>query len=444
MKKKHRYALAGLSVRGIYQFALPLLGLNRPGGTNFDDRAELAGILDVDGGRVRAFLEKTGRSVPWYPANAMKRMLAETGAQTLIVTGPDGTHCGHIIAGLEAGCDVIVEKPMVIDAKEVRRVRAAERKTGRRVRVAHNYRYTPTHRKLKRMILGGELGCITNVEFIYNLDTRHGSSYFYRWNRERAKSGGLSIHKSCHHFDLVNWWLGDVPETVFAFGALNYYGPKGALRPRGKNGRVLDPVAERRECPIFRKHYAEQNNPAESAVNLRSDEFRLPYDVQYPPQRRRYVYDKEIDIEDTYSVAVRYRGGASMVYSCNFCTPWEGYQLGINGTKGRVEITHHSDPDPTGKTNPASNTGRIVFYPLFGGREVIDIPPVAGGHGGADFSIQDDLFGKESKESRELKLVAGSLEGAYAIAMGEAVWRSVQSGRAVHIDKLLKEGRGAK
>ena len=440
MKTKHRYALAGLSVRGIYQFALPLLGLNRPGGTNFNDRAVLAGILDPDEERVRALLVKTGRSVPWYPVGAMKRMLAETGAQTLVVTGPDVTHCSQIVAGLEAGCDVIVEKPMVIDARQVRRVRAAEKKSGRRVKVAHNSRYRPAHRKLKRMILGGELGRITNVEFVYNLDTWHGSSYFYRWNRERAQSGGLSIHKSCHHFDLINWWLGDVPETVFAFGALNYYGSKGALRPRGKNGRPLDLVEERRRCPVFRKHYAAKNDPSADAVGTGWDKFGLPYDAQYPPGRRRYIYDKEIDIEDTYSAVVRYRGGASMVYSCNFCTPWEGYQLAINGTKGRAEITHRSDPDPTGKTNPASSGGRIVFYPLFGGKKVIEVPPVAGGHGGADFAIQNDLFGRESKESRELGLVAGSTEGAYAIAMGEAVWRSARSGRPVNIAKLLGPG----
>ena len=65
---------------------------------------------------------------------------------------------------------------------------------------------------------------------------------------------------------------------------------------------------------------------------------------------------------------------------------------------------------------------------------------MAGGHGGADFAIQNDLFGRESKESRELGLVAGSTEGAYAIAMGEAVWRSARSGRPVNIAKLLGPG----
>ena len=439
--KKTRYALCGLSTRGIYQFVLPLIGKSRVGGPDFSDRAELVGILDVDRTRVEAFLGKIDASIPFYPARAIQRMIKETRPDTLIVVGPDATHCTHIVAGLEAGCDVIAEKPMVIDCKQVRRVQEAERKSGRRVRVAHNYRYTPTHKRLKRMILGGELGRIVNVEFTYNLDTWHGSSYYYRWNRMREMSGGLCIHKCCHHFDLINWWLGDVPEEVFAFGGLNYYGPNGALRPRDAQGNPLPPAEEKRQCPVFQKHYAEKADPASNQISTGWDEFGLSYDVQYPADKRRYIYDEEIQVEDTYSAAVRYRSGTTMAYSCNFCTPWEGYVLGINGTKGRVEITHRSDPDPTGKTNPAADAGLITFYPLFGGKQLIEIPAVAGGHGGADFTIQNDLFSGVSQESQELELLAGSQAGAYAIAMGEAVWRSIASGRPVNIGKLLSGPR---
>lgn len=433
--KKIRYAICGLSVRGIYHFVMPLIGQNQEGGTNFNDRAELVGILDMDPLRVETFLKKAGLKIPYYPPDAVSRMIRETEAEVLIVVGPDVTHCEHIVAGLEAGCDVIVEKPMVINCEQVRRVQDAERKSGRRVRVAHNYRYTPTHRRLKQMISGGELGRIVNVEFTYNLDTWHGSSYFYRWNRLREMSGGLSIHKCCHHFDLANWWIGDIPEEVFAFGGLSYYGPNGALRPRDAQGAPLSPVEEKRRCPVFQKHYAEKCDATANLLSTGWDRFGLAYDVQYPPDERRYIYDDEIKIEDSYSVAVRYRGGATMAYSCNFCTPWEGYSLGINGTKGRVEIVHRSDPDPTGKTSPAADDGLITFYPLFGGKQLIEIPAVAGGHGGADFKIQDDLFGDAPSETREL--VAGSKDGAHAIAMGEAVWRSIASGQPMNIEEML-------
>ncbi len=435
---KTRYVVCGLSTRGVYHFVLPLLGKNWEGGNNFNDRAELVGILDIDRGRVETFCQKVGVPIPFYPAEALERMLKETKPDVLIAVGPDGTHCEHAVAGLEAGCEVIVEKPMVINCEQIRRVQAAERKSGRFVRVAHNYRYTPMHKRLKRMILAGKLGRIINIEFTYNLDTRHGSSYFFRWNCEsRGLSGGLNISKGCHHFDLINWWLGDAPAEVFAFGGLNYYGANGALRPRDAQGRPLSPAEEKRQCPIFQKYYADKFSPESNDIRAWEDSYEMSFDVQYPPTQRRYIYDDGIEIEDTYNAVVRYQGGATMSYACNFCTPWEGYVLGINGTAGRVEMTHRSDPDPTGKTNPASETGHIIFYPLFGGKEVIEIPPVAGGHGGADFAIQNDLIIGPSPESKELQLVAGSDAGAYAVAVGEAMAISIKEKRAINIAALL-------
>ncbi|MDD5707737.1 MAG: Gfo/Idh/MocA family oxidoreductase [Kiritimatiellae bacterium] len=437
-KKRTRYAICGLSTRGIYHFVLPLIGKAANGGNDFSDCAELVGILDLDSRRVEVFLEKVGVKIPFYQPQELGRMLKETKPDVLIAVGPDGTHADHAIAGLEAGCDVIVEKPMAINCDQVRALQAAEKRSGHRVLVAFNYRYVPTHLRLKRMIQEGKLGRIVNVEFTYNLDTWHGSSYFYRWNRGRdGLSGGLNIHKCCHHFDLINWFLGDAPAEVFAFGGLNYYGPNGALRPRDADGRPLSPAEEKRRCPVFQKHYADRLAPESNEINTGWDTFRLPMDAQYPPDKRRYIYDDSIVIEDTYNAVVRYARGATMSYSCNFCTPWEGYVLGINGTAGRVEISHRTDPDPTGKTSPVPDIGRIVFYPLFGGKEVIEVPPVAGGHGGADSRIQNDLVKGPSPESRELKLVAGSFDGAQAVAIGEAVARSIRTHQSVSITDLL-------
>lgn len=435
--KKTRYALCGLSTRAIYHFVRPILGQNWNDGPNFNDRAELVGILDIDRVRVTTFLKKIGITVPYYDAKAIRQMLKETKPDVLLVAGPDYTHCDQIVAGLEGGCDVIVEKPMVINCEQVRRVQAAEKRTGNRVRVAFNYRYTPAHQILKRMIQAGKLGKIINVEFTYNLDAWHGSSYFYRWNRDRKLSGGLNIHKCCHHFDLINWFLDDAPAEVFAFGKLSYYGPKGLLRPRNRQGKPYSPTEEKRRCPIFQKYYADQITPEQNDIRTGWDKFVLPYDTQYPPDKSRYIYDKEIQIEDNYNAVVRYQNGAAMSYSCNFCTPWEGYILGINGTAGRAELVKRSDSNPTGKTNAAAPMSSIDYYPLFGSKQIIDVPNVAGGHGGADFVIQRDLFGGVSKTSKELKLVAGSQDGASSVAIGEAVMRSIQTGKPIAIDRLM-------
>ncbi|MDD2707717.1 MAG: Gfo/Idh/MocA family oxidoreductase [Verrucomicrobiae bacterium] len=435
--QKKRYALCGLSNRAVFHFAMPLSGKNHKGGTNFNGQSELVSILDVDETRVKRFLEQTGISSAYYNAKQFDRMVTETHPDVILVATPDYSHCEYIVRGLEKKCDVIVEKPMVINCRQIREVQAAEKKSGRQIRVAFNYRYTPTHKKLKRLILEGKLGKIINVEFVYNLDTFHGASYFYRWNRERSKSGGLNIHKCCHHFDLVNWFLDDMPETVFAFGALNYYGPHGALRPRDKKGRPLDPIEERKRCPYFQKHYAGKIDPDEDSPSTGWDIFKLGYHVQYPHGKKRYIYDDAIDIEDTYSANVKYSKGTLLNYSCNFSTPWEGYILAMNGTRGRIELSHHSNPDPTGLTAPAEEKSVITFFPLFGGKEEIVIPPVKGGHGGADFVIQNDLFGAPSRESRELQLTAGSEDGLRSVALGEAVMRSIKTRRPIDIRKLL-------
>ena len=66
----------------------------------------------------------------------------------------------------------------------------------------------------------GVIGEINSVHFEWLLNTRHGADYFRRRHRDKRNSGGLLVHKSTHHFDLVNFWLGTTPKTVFAMGGL--------------------------------------------------------------------------------------------------------------------------------------------------------------------------------------------------------------------------------
>ncbi len=74
----------------------------------------------------------------------------------------------------------------------------------------------------------GAIGDVLSVHFEWLLDTRHGADYFRRWHRDKINSGGLMVHKSTHHFDLVNWWIDSSPETVFGLGRLGFYGKANA------------------------------------------------------------------------------------------------------------------------------------------------------------------------------------------------------------------------
>jgi predicted dehydrogenase len=438
--KKRTYAIAGLSVRGIYAFALPLLGRASSFGNNdFSDRAEIVALVEPDRERAHRFCEVVGRKFPVYAPEEFEKMVAERNPDTVIVTGPDFTHHDYIVGSLASGRDVITEKPLVISAAQARSVLAAEKASGHRVFMAHNYRYMPLLQELKRQIVSGRIGKITNMEFVFNLDTFHGSSYFFRWNRQRKNSGGLNIHKCCHHFDLINWLIGDHPETLCAFGRRNYYGPEGVHRPRNSEGTPLSPAETKQRCPYFQRHYAENYDAASNEIGTGWDEFRIDYPLQYPSRESRYVYDDVIDVEDTYGALFEYRRGAIVTYSCNFSTPWEGFLIGINGTHGRIETSHHSNPDPTGRLVRKVSEAKVVVLPLFGGREEISVPTASGGHDGADPVMQRDLFGASSGEPHPLALRATSYEGALAVCQGEGVYRSLSTHQTIPLRDLLGE-----
>ena len=429
------YAICGISNRAVGQFILPLIGNPKlPEYGDFSQYGKVVAVMDVDRARVETFNHNQGTGFPFYAPDEFDKMIAETNPDVIIVTCHDVMHAEYIIKGLQHDRNVITEKPMVISGRQAQAVMDAEKKSKGCVRVAFNYRYTPAHKQIKRMILDGMLGKITSVEFNYLLDTHHGASYFWRWNRDREQSGGLTITKACHHFDLVNWWLDDIPETVFAFGKRNYFGPGGAYDPNPKNAPQLPITEQKAKCPYWQRWNA-RGAEATQDDHLKAHQaaFSLPTVKQYPQEN--YIYDQEIKIEDTYSAVVRYRNGASMAYSLNASAPWEGYILAINGTKGRLETTHYSAPSRS--PFPVSAQQTITWLPLFGERQIWETRHVEGGHGGADQIMKWDMFVEPSNESDELNIYAGSEAGTYAVVVGEAVWRSVVEARPIEIQQLF-------
>ncbi|MDC7241361.1 MAG: Gfo/Idh/MocA family oxidoreductase, partial [Spirochaetales bacterium] len=164
------------------------------------------------------------QAVPTYLSQDFEKMIETEKPDTIIVSTVDRTHDDYIVRAMEAGCDVITEKPITIDTDKAQRIIDAQKKTGRSVRVTFNYRYAPHHTKVRELIAEGAIGDVFSVHFEWLLNTTHGADYYRRWHRNKINSGGLLVHKSTHHFDLVNFWLNTQPDSVFAKGKLNFYG----------------------------------------------------------------------------------------------------------------------------------------------------------------------------------------------------------------------------
>ncbi|MCR8634639.1 Gfo/Idh/MocA family protein [Paenibacillus radicis (ex Xue et al. 2023)] len=427
---RKRYAICGVSNRSMKMFIGPML-------KTFSNQADIVGLLDSDPRRFEVCKIKYPElaAVPEYNPSEFALMVERTKPDVIIVVGRDDTHAGYIIQALEHDLDVLSEKPMATTGDDCRKIMEAEARSKGTVTVTFNYRYAPIHSRIKEMVLEGKVGRVTSVDLNWYIDTYHGASYFKRWNRIREHSGGLSIHKSSHHFDLVNWWIGQKPKEVFAYGARNYYGTDGAMNPKKEDGRYCATCDVKQDCNYFMRwssrskevHVKDDHIGTEGPADANA---KAPYSLY---RADSCIFDSEINIEDTYSTNVKYDGGALLSYSVNFSLPYEGYRLAINGTKGRIEtMEYHS----SGRVPFPVPEQTIDYFPLFGSKETIHVVHREGGHGGGDPALLEDIFlGSDPK--RAYPILSGSMDGAYSVAAGEAVWRSVQENRPIRIEDVL-------
>ncbi|MFE7445698.1 Gfo/Idh/MocA family protein [Streptomyces chartreusis] len=351
------------------------------------------------------------------------------------------------VPALEAGCPVVTEKPMTVDAERCARILDTVRSTGNSLTVAFNYRFNPVHEKVRDLLAGGAIGEILSVHFEWLLDVRHGADYFRRWHREKDLSGGLMVHKSSHHFDLVNWWLADEPRDVFGYGRLGFYGRAAGER----HGLRRD---------YDRAHGADRAADDPFALDLSADDtLRALYldaerDDGYV--RDRNVFGGPVTIEDDMAVLVRYAGGATMTYHLTAYSPWEGYRVMFNGSAGRLELEVEESrwQRPTTRIGSAGGAlhgdtaaehaggARPTLRPLW--RAPLDIPLVTAheAHGGGDPRMLDALFGpvdgaRPAGAAAVAHPTATERDGALALAVGLAANRCFETGLPVAVAELV-------
>ncbi|MGW6279267.1 Gfo/Idh/MocA family protein [Kribbella sp. NPDC055071] len=405
------------------------------------EEAQLVALLDPNPGRL-AFHEQFvqelgGPELPQYGADDLERMVKEQSVDRVVVTSPDYTHASVVSRLLRAGADVIVEKPLTIDADGTRQIVDAMNESGKSVVVTFNYRYSPRNSALRQLIADGEIGAVTSVEFQWVLDTRHGADYFRRWHREKKNSGGLLVHKASHHFDLVNWWIASSPTRVFASGGLSFYG-SGNAAARGLGQRPERGTID-----------GSANDPW--LLDLRIDEInRQLYweSEQYDGYRRdQDVFGPGITIEDNLAVIAEYANGARLSYSLNAHSPWEGYRVSVNGTLGRAELevveraaviddqidpSYPSDRVVAGEVR--SDGERLILQKHWASAVEVEIPQGVGGHGGGDRLLYTDLF--QGPTDDPLARAADVHDGVRAVAVGIAANQSLATGQPVVIADL--------
>lgn len=381
----------------------------------YADRVEFVGLCDPNPGRVETARRHMGVACPVF--TDFEAMMRTVKPDTLLVMTVDATHDLYIVRGMELGANVISEKPMTTDEKKCQAILDAERRTGKKLTVTFNYRYSPHRQKLYELLRQGAVGDVESVDFHWYLDNRHGADYFRRWHAYRKNSGTLLVHKSTHHFDLLNWWLESEPEEVFAYGSLDHYGKNGPFR--GVNCRTCP---HKGECPYYWDLTKDQRLRELYADNEKHDGYF----------RDACVYRTDIDIFDKMAAQIRYANGVQVSYSLTTYSPYEGYRIAFNGKKGRLEAwIQESSPEPL------PDHDELVLYENFGDVKRFRIANSEGGHGGGDVRLKDRIF-KDPTAPDPFRQAAGSRDGAMSILVGVAARQSIEQRKPVRIASLTE------
>lgn len=146
-----------------------------------------------------------------------ERALIRSDLDAVVISTPNATHLAWALETLEAGRHLFLEKPCGITREECHRLLEAGRKSDRVVMIGHELRYSPLFQKIKALVDAGEIGAPRMVwtrEFRGPFQPKSG-----QWIQDARMSGGMMVDKNCHHFDMMNWWVGARPRRVAAFGA---------------------------------------------------------------------------------------------------------------------------------------------------------------------------------------------------------------------------------
>jgi predicted dehydrogenase len=290
----------------------------------------------------------------------------------------DQMHCASGIAALQAGYDMLLEKPMTNTlAETVTLVQTAE-KLGRHLQICHVLRYTPFFSVLHDILQSDRLGDIITVEHRENVAYYHMAHSFVRGNwRNASLSSPMILGKCCHDLDILHWNLGVPVKWLQSFGSLRHFSAENA--PPGATLRCTDGCPAAESCPFdARRIYLNMDNEG-WPVNAVTPNF-TPEARQHALETGPYgrcVYHCDNTVVDNQTVNMEFENGTTVVLVMHGHSHLEGRTMRYDGTRATLRGTFNS-----------KHSAIEIHDHLTGETEHVNIPATDGtGHGGGDFGV---------------------------------------------------------
>lgn len=128
----------------------------------------------------------------------------------LSICSPNYLHDSHVRFGLRTGCDVICEKPLVLNPWNIDALQEIEQEYGKKVNTILQLRLHPSVIALQQQIAESTPGKKLDVDLTYI--TSRGNWYHRSWKGETDKSGGIATNIGVHFFDMLHFLFGQLQD----------------------------------------------------------------------------------------------------------------------------------------------------------------------------------------------------------------------------------------
>lgn len=181
----------------------------------FPERCKIVALCDIYPQKAEAIKEKYGLDSAVF---ADHKVMLDSGIKIDLVhvCTPPYVHCEIAVNCMNAGCNVVVEKPMATCLAECDKMLETEKRNGVTMACIAQNRFRNSIYRLKKTLdsnLAGKL-CLANVQSAW----WRGHCYYDLWWRGtwEKEGGGPTLNHAVHHIDMLNWLEGRMPDSVMA------------------------------------------------------------------------------------------------------------------------------------------------------------------------------------------------------------------------------------
>lgn len=416
--KKFTVAIIGVGGRGGYAYGTLI--------SKLPDRFQIVSLCDISQEKLRFFGEKFAVKEENL-FSTEEEFFQRKRADVLVIATQDKDHIRHATQAFKLGYDVLLEKPITDNKKEMQDLLSLQKQTGCKALVCHVLRYAPAFVKVADLLDQGVIGRLIAINAIEQVGYAHQAQAYVRGYWRRAENSTPMILAKCSHdLDLIQYYANSTCESVSSVGDLAYF--KGENAPQGSAERCID-CKYANECPYSAKIYY-LDNWLKDGRPMDAYPYNVPCLAPITEEKiitalknglhGRCVYRCDNDVVDHQITQMFFKNGVKATLTMTAFTRFCGRRMEFFGTHGQITLDEVRD---------------FIRISVFGKEEITitisDLAQSQQTHGGGDWGLVNSLYDMLTGVASEKTALIHSAESHFiGIAAEES---RLQKGKLVKV-----------